>query len=522
MRWLDRSAGRAAGRYYGLIAALLVSALAAAASPSRLPVEEITLDNGMRFLLLRRDGAPTVAAGWVAQVGSVNERPGITGLTHFLEHMLFKGTETIGARDRAREQPSLDEQERLQEAMRGEYSKLRAGARAGEIDDPFGRGASTPELEQLRQSYQRELERARGTMAPGELWRTYTEAGGRGLNALTMQDMTLYTVTLPAEKLELWFWMESDRLLAPVFRDFYTERAVVAEERRQRTESTATGRFDVQLKSLFWGGHPYGWPTLGWPSDLTVLSRADAQAHFDTFYGPGNLVAVVVGDFDAAQAKVWAAEYFGRLKPRPAPPEVVTVIPEQLAEQRLNAVCDCRSQVQVLYRTVPMVHKDRAALEVLAGVLNGRTGRLYRSLVESQGLASSAFAMQAAMKWSGQFSFSAESKAEATGAALLAAWDRELDRLVQEGVTDEELVKVKNQIAADSYRRLKDSSALAMQLLMSSGFGDWRLVEESSRQALAVTGEDVRRALSRHLRPENRTVGAYSRKAAPVPAGGGS
>jgi predicted Zn-dependent peptidase len=245
-----------------------------------------------------------------------------------------------------------------------------------------------------------------------------------------------------------------------------------------------------------------------------VLSRADARRHFDTYYGPGNLAAVVVGDFDAAQVKAWAAEYFGRMKARPAPPEVVTLIPEQLAEQRLEAACDCRPQVQVLYRTVPMVHRDRAALEVLAGLLNGRTGRLYRSLVEAQGLASSAFALQTPLKWSGQFSFTAEAKGEATGPQLVAAWDRELERLRRDGVGQEELAKVRNQITADAYRRLKDPSALAMQLLMSDGFGDWRLIEDAARQALAVPAEEVRRVVAKYLRPENRTVGAYARKPA--------
>ncbi len=512
-------------------AAVIVGLLAAAsagaqpstvpATPAPLAVEQLQLANGMRFLLVPRPGLPSVTAGWVAHVGSVNERPGVTGLTHFLEHMLFKGTPTIGARDYAKERLSLDEQERLQEAIRGEYSKLREKARRGELADPYGRDASTEALSGLEQSYARELERYRSLVSPGELWRIYSEAGGKGLNALTLQDMTLYFLTLPAEKLELWFWMESDRLANPVYRDFYTERAVVVEERRQRTDSTPTGRFDEQLKSLFWRGHPYGWPVLGWPADLKVLSRADAEQYFATHYGPGNLTAALVGSFDPAAVKALAERYFGRLPAKPAPPEVVSLPPEPHAEQRLEAACDCRPQVQALYPTVPFVHRDTAALEVLAGLLNGRTGRLFRSLVLEQGVASSAFAMQSAQRWAGMFSFSAEAKGGAKPADLLAAWDRELDRLRREPVAEAELAKVKNQIAADAYRKLKEPSALLMQLLMSDGFGDWTTLQRSHERALAVSAADLHRAVERYFVPSRRTVGLYDRRPAEARAAAG-
>ncbi len=515
-----RGEGQGEGLGWFLLAAALafgVSTPAAAQPPSLPPalaVEQFQLANGMRFLLVRRPELPSVAAGWVAHVGSVDERPGITGLTHFLEHMLFKGTQTIGARDHEKERLSLDEQERLQEAIRGEYSKLREKARRGELADPYGRDASTEALAGLEQSYARELERHRALTSPGELWRIYTEAGGKGLNALTLQDMTLYFLTLPAEKAELWFWMESDRLASPVFRDFYTERAVVVEERRQRTESTPTGRLDEQLKSLFWRSHPYGWPVLGWPWDLKVLSRADAEQHFASYYGPGNLTAVLVGNFDAAEVKRLAERYFGRLPARPAPPEMVSLPPLQLAEQRLEAACDCRPQVQALYQSVPFVHRDTAALEVLAGLLNGRTGRLFRALVLEQGIASSAFVLQAAQRWSGTFSFAAEAKGGARPADLLAAWDRELERLRREPVPEAELAKVKNQIAADAYRRLKEPSALLLQLLMADGFGDWQAVEKGPARALAVSAADVQRAVERYLVANRRTVGLYDRKPA--------
>ncbi len=470
------------------------------------PVEEVTLANGMRFLLLPRPGMSTIAAGWVAKVGAVNEHPGITGLTHFLEHMLFKGTETIGARDLRRERALLDEQEKV-------AAELRRLLRSGEA---AGSAAASGELER---KLARLAEEQRALVSLGEFGRTYAQAGAKGLNALTIQDMTLYFVTLPADKLELWFWLESDRLLHPVLRDFYSERAVVAEERRQRIESTPTGPYDEQLKALFWQDHPYSWPTLGRPADLEMLGRADAESYFETFYGPGNLTAALVGNFDPAEVRALAELYFGRLPPRPAPPAVSAPAPPREAERRLRVQCDCRGQIQVLYPSVPFAHPDTAALEVLTGVLNGRTGRLYKSLVEGQRLAISAAALQSAMRWAGTFSLAAEAAEGVTLEALLSAWDAELARLVSEPIAERELTKVKNQIAADAFRQAKDPAALMMRLLMSDGFGDWQRWRSGPARASAVTAADVQRVAAEYLLPARRTVGLYERRPA---AGKGS
>jgi len=485
-------------------------------------VEEFILKNGMRFLLVQRPDRVTVAAGWVAGVGSANEAPGTTGLTHLLEHMLFKGTETIGARDRAREQGFLAEEERLAADIRAAWQRQRERFRAGEIDDPYAPETFPPALRDLLARLDALTERSRQATNPGELGRLYVEAGAQGLNALTLQDMTLFFVTLPAEKLELWFWMESDRLLHPVFRDFYTERKVVEEERRQRTESTPTGPFDEELGALFWQSHPYGWPVVGWPSDLAVLRRQDAEAHFRAFYRPANLTAALVGNVDPARAKELAERYFGRLPASPEPvPDVPTLERPSRTEKRMLATCDCRPQVEARYHTVPFGHPDSAALDVLAGLLNGRTGRLYRSLVVEEGVAWSAYARQSAMRWAGSFSFYGESKGEASPEEILAGWERELAALRREPVPESELTKVKNGLVAESFRRLEDPSALLLQLLMDQGFGDWRYLHRQAEAALGVTAEDLQRVVRRYFQPENRAVGLFERRREGAEAGEG-
>ena len=393
----------------------LVGGTTGAANEAKVPVETFTLDNGMEFLFVPMPEKTTVSAGWVAHVGSANERPGITGLSHLFEHMMFKGTDTIGTNDAERDLEIIAEQEVIQERIREIYREQRERWRRGEIDDPFDPENRTEEQIELEAQFQALVEEQRALMVKDEFDKIYTESGASGMNAFTTNDMTFYFITVPANKLELWFWMESDRLANPVFREFYSERDVVHEERRLRTESTPTGKFEEQFDAMFWESHPYSWPVIGWPSDLRVISKEQADEYYNTYYSPNNLTAALVGDFDVDEAKALAQKYFGRLeRGRREPPDVVTLEVKQLAEKRMNAECDCQPQVEVRYHTVPFRHADTYALDVLAGLLNGRTGRLYKSMVLGEEIASSAFAGQDSSKYAGAFSFGGETKGDAT------------------------------------------------------------------------------------------------------------
>ena len=508
------------GLLLGTLVFAVPQAASAAASAQRgavssapdpdLGVESFELPNGMTFLLVPRPGMATVSAGWVAKVGSAHERPGLTGVTHLLEHMMFKGSRTVGAIDPERERASIAEQERLRDRIDEAYREQRRRFRAGELVDPYDPAARPESLVELESRLRRETERQRTAGSAGAFSELYADAGARGLNALTVKDMTLFYVTVPLERLELWFWLESDRLREPVLRDFYTERDVVFEERRLRTESTPTGPFDEQLRAMFWQWHPYSWPTIGWPSDLQLIRRADAQRFFETYYVPENLTAALIGDFDPVEVEVLARRYFGRLERGSQPvPDVPTLEERQLAEKRMLAHCDCRPQVHALYQTVPYGHRDSYALEVLAGLLNGRSGRLYRSMVVDQGVAFSAYSLHNAMRWAGQFYLAAEAQGGADPERLLAALDREIALLQERPISAAELTKVKNQVATDAYRRLREPASLLLQLLMTEGLGDWRLLDAWAERTLAVTAEDVQRVAERYFLPTQRTVGIY-------------
>ncbi|MCA1607811.1 MAG: insulinase family protein, partial [Acidobacteria bacterium] len=323
------------------------------AAAQKVPVQEIVLDNGMRLLLVPRKGDPNVAAGWLARVGSVNERPGITGLSHLFEHMMFKGTHALGTKNIDENLKLIKEMDAVRAELRQQEQDLIRKARLGEISDTKDPKNRSERHQQLITKFEELTKREKELMVKDEFDRIYTTAGGSGMNAGTSNDFTVYFINVPANKLELWFWMESDRLRNPVFREFYSERDVVHEERRLRTDSTPTGKFDEQYESMFWQSSPYGWPVVGWPSDLEGITREEALDYFAVNYAPNNLTACLVGDVDPAHAKELAQKYFGRLPRGPRPPEPVrTREMPQLAEKRMIAYADTNPEVRIRYHTV--------------------------------------------------------------------------------------------------------------------------------------------------------------------------
>ena len=220
----------------------------AAAWAQKVPVVEKTLSNGMRLLIVERHDDPTIAGGWVAHVGSANERPGVTGTAHLFEHMMFKGTPTLGTKDYKKDLEIINEQEQVRTEMRREEAKMRAAFRRGEIDDLFKPENQTARYRELEKRFNELIVKQREVLVKNEFDRVYTAAGGSGMNAFTAEDLTAYFITVPANKLELWMWMESERILRPVFREFYAERDVVYEERRMRTESNPPGQVRRELR----------------------------------------------------------------------------------------------------------------------------------------------------------------------------------------------------------------------------------------------------------------------------------
>jgi predicted Zn-dependent peptidase len=496
-----------------LSAALLLMGGVTLAAGQNVPVQEVLLDNGMRLLMVPRKGDPNIAAGWIARVGSVNERPGITGISHLFEHMMFKGTHNIGTKNDAEDSRIMAEMDRVRGEIERERQILIKKQRLGEIPDSKDPKFRSPKHQQLLQQMAKLEKEQKDLMVKDEFDRIYTSAGGSGMNAGTTNDFTVYFINVPANKLELWFWMESDRLLKPVFREFYTERDVVHEERRLRTDSTPTGKFDEEFDAMFWDASPYSWPVVGWPTDLEGITRQEALDYFAVNYAPNNLSACLVGDFDPANAEALARRYFGRIPRGPREPEPVrTGEVKQLAEKRMIAYADTNPEVVCRYHTVADGHKDEFALNVMADLLNGRTGRLYKSLVIKQNVANSAFAGQNGQKYEGYFQLRGVAKPGHTPEEVEQALYKEVERLQKEAVPDEELQKVKNQNAAGAFRRLQSNFALMVQLLVADGDRGWQTINTDPPRTQAVTAQDIMRVANTYFAPENRAVATYYTK----------
>ncbi|MBI3681860.1 MAG: insulinase family protein [Acidobacteria bacterium] len=495
-----------------LVALAFVFPLAA----QQVQVEEFTLPNGLKFLLAPRKGSPTIAAGWMARVGSVNERPGITGLAHLFEHMMFKGTHTLGVKNIEEDLKLQVDLDGVKAELRKQEQELARRRRLGEISDGSDPKVRTARHRQLLEEWDKLNARQRELIIKEEYDQILTREGATGVNATTSHDHTLYFVNVPANKLELWFWLESDRLANPVFREFYAERDVVHEERR-RMESRPTGRFQEQFDALFWQSSPYGWPVVGWPSDLEAISREDAGEFFNTYYSPNNLAACLVGDFDPVQVKALARRYFARLGRGRREPEPVRTLEEpQRAEQRMIAHAPTLPEAVIRYHTVAEGHRDEPALDVLASILSGRTGRFYKSLVLEQQLAASASARQDGLKYEGYFEIRGTARAGKTPEQVEQALYKEIERVQNEPVPARELEKVKNQFQAERYRRLQSDFFLMFQLLMYESTRSWQSINTDSARLEAVSVEDLMRVAKKYFAATNRNVLLfYTQRGAP-------
>jgi len=377
----------------------------------------------------------------------------------------------------------------------------------------------TPRLKDLKAQIEKLYAAEREVIVKEELDQIYTAQGASGVNAGTSEDQTFYFVTVPSNKLELWFWLESDRLLDPVFREFYSERDVVREERRLRTESTPTGKFEEAFEAMFWESSPYSHPVVGWPSDVESITRAQAENYFGVYYAPNNITAALVGDFDPDQALKLAEKYLGRIpRGKNPPPEMITAEMRQVAEKRFLAEADTNPEVLIRFHAVPFNHKDMFAFQLLADILNRRTGRLYVALVEGQQVAvGQPYASYEPKKYEGYLEVSAEVKDGKRPEDVEAALNAELAKLAKEPVGEHELQKVKNQELANSFRRLQSNFFLLLQLLLYDSSDTWTFINDSPAKIQAVTAEDIQRVAAKFLTAENRNVAVYVRKAGSAP-----
>lgn len=476
---------------------LLVISAGTVPSPAEdilsLPVQEFTLSNGLTVLLLERHHSPTVACQIGFKAGSNNERIGITGAAHMLEHMMFKGTRTIGTRDYQAEVPIMEEMDQVASEMLSERLK--------------GEQADTARIEQLAKRLKALQEQQRPYVVGNELGSIYRRQGGEGMNAYTSDDYTNYIIKLPSNKVELWCWLESDRIANPVFREFYAEKEVVREERRMRYETDPGGSQWELFSATAYQAHPYGWMTIGWASDIENYHRATMQEFFTRYYAPNNAVIVWVGDFKTDEALALIRRYFEAIPSQEPPPPVVTVEPEQKGERRAELEFDANPSLVMGWHTVALDHPDQAPLEIAQGLLSdGRTSRLYERLRQDEQLVSGVMAYQDTTEYPGLFVLAADPVEGVTAGEVEQVLLEQIALLRDEPVSDWELQRVKNQLRSDFVISLESNYELARELTEYECKKEWKLLFENDRRQQAVTAEDVQRVARQYLIPSNLSV----------------
>jgi zinc protease len=416
------------------------------------PITEVVLDNGLRILIVEDHRNPIATIQMWYKVGSRNEIPGATGLAHFLEHMMYKGTPTHG---------------------KGHFARS-------------------------------------------------VEGNGGQDNAFTSHDVTSYYVNIASDRIDLILGLEADRmrnlLLDP--KEINSERQVVAEERRTRTEDDPDGYLSEEFLATAYKAHPYGWPVIGWMSDIQRINPPELRAFYNRYYQPNNALLVVGGDVDTRRVISRARETFGRIPRGPAPPPMDAIEPPQVAERRVVVhKADARAPIVYIGFHVPnYTSKDAPALELLSTILQaGRASRLYRKLVYERRLALSVggdytyFSRDPNLFW-----FSGTPLPGQTPEALEQAIMAEIERVKSEAVPEEELERAKNQIEAGFVWSQDSVYSRAANLARFELAGSWRNSESFVPLIRRVTAADLQRAARAYFQTDRRTVGLLLAGAPPA------
>jgi predicted Zn-dependent peptidase len=460
-------------------------------------VQVKTLPNGLTVLLLNRPQAPVFSFYTIVDAGDAQDPMGKTGLAHMMEHMAFKGTNNIGTTNITAETAALAKVE----ATYADYD--RENNRTVNRDEK--------KVAELKAAWEKAREEADQYVVKNEFGEIIERNGGVGLNASTGLDNTQYFYSLPVNRLELWAYLESERFVHPVMREFYKERDVVMEERRMRTDSSPTGRLVEQFLSAAYDGSPYHRPGIGYMSDLKHFSATDAANFFKTYYVPSNMVVAVVGDLDAEKTFALVDKYFGRIPSGPKPEEYSTQQTKQNSERTVLLQDPSQPFYIEGYQRPNFRDKDDVVYSVISSVMSeGRTSRLFRTLVRDKKIAVEAegFSGFPGDKYRNLYAFYAVPSQEHNATEMGSAIHEVIEKLKTEGVSADELKMVKTRSKAALLRSLANNQGLAINLAENQmKYGDWRELFRRIDKIDAVTNEDVKRVANEIFVDSNRTVG---------------
>ncbi len=489
---------------------ILLSAVAtfSAQCELKIPVQEFKLANGLTFLVVERSTAPVFSGYITVGAGSANEKIGDIGTAHLFEHMMFKGSRLVGTSDYEAETKIMASED----SIWARIDDARQELRYMRINEPDRVEAQQKYLEDLQIILDSLAAASSEYVIQNEFDGLYTRNGAAEFNATTGYDFTHYFVSLPSNRLELWFAMEADRLIHPVLREFFPERDVVSEERRLSVENNADSKLFEQLIGTAFIAHPYQifWE---WQSEENNLSRGDLEKFHWTYYTPENITVAIVGDVKLDEVKKMAEKYFGPMPVRPKPEPIYTREPEQQGERRVEQVYEANPAVFIAYHKTPFDHPDEPVFGILRRLLaEGRTSRLYKALVIDQQLCLDISVDVFPGNDLGDvhasvFNIYAYPNDGVTTVQVEQAIYAELNRLATVPVDSVELKKIKNNIEADfiwaSYSNIGLAGYISEAHRLS---GSWEFIDNFRNSLNSVTSEDIMRVARHYFTKENRTV----------------
>ncbi len=490
----------------GILMMLLASSLGA--QEAQFDVKQFTLDNGMNFLVVERPTAPVFSGFIIVGVGSANERTGNIGSAHLLEHMMFKGSKLVGTTDWDAEQDLWAKED----SIWARIDMARRQTRYIALNNPEKLDVHLKFIESLETILDSLTEASSQYVIQNEFDRIYTRNGAAQFNATTGYDFTNYFVSLPSNRLELWFLMESDRLKHPAMREFFPERDVVAEERRQSVENSSDLKLFEQLIGTAFISHPYQifWE---WRSEETNLTRDDLMTFFNTYYIPQNMAVAVVGDVKLDDVRKFAEKYFGDIPRGKDFEPIYTEEIEQTGERRVDLHYESSPAVNISYHGTAFDSPDEPVFQVIQRLIgDGRTSRLYKSLVLDKQLCVDVSVdvfpgNEMGDLYPGVMNIYAYPRDEVTTIDVEAAIYEELHKLATVPVDSLELTKIKNNIDAAMIWSAYDNLGLASYLASTQALTkDWKYLYKLRDKLKAVTPEDIMRVASQYLADEKRTV----------------
>lgn len=481
------------------LVALLLFCLAPAGLAGEFPitVDEMVLDNGLKVFAVKRPGNPQAACVLAVRTGSAAERAGYTGIAHFLEHMLFKGTDKIGVVD-----PAKDVE------LRGRIDAVMAEILA--LEDAGDRAEELAVLKARRDELFAEQQE---NLVLNHVFKIYSDAGGSMTNAFTSNDMTAFFSILPNEKMELFFWIEAERFRHPVFRQFHSEKNVVREERRL-SENRPGHDFSEEFQRVLFGSHPYAHPVIGYHEDLRRLSRKDMRAFIDTWYRPDNMFLMVAGDVESQEVFDLAKRYFGDWKnsdltrPRIPPVPVAKAGPTRVYGAGTGA-----AELTVAYHLPPAGGGGDVEAEMIAMLLGDEEGRLTERLVKERKIATGVSVnfeprLYGSVLWFTVEMVEGHAPEEAEGIVL-----EEVQRLVDRAPTPDTMEDLKRRYRADILGMVKSDMRIGFSFLRYEAAGSWRNIERNLVRSRTIKGEALQSLAAECLVPVNRVVGIYETKA---------